>query len=144
MSYVKWLCWSLRHAEQLLFSCLYSKVSVSNYVTCQMSHVTCLMSNGYVDPWDMLNNFCFHVYTQKWVFVIMSHVTCHMSHVTCHMSNAYVDPWDMLNNFCFHVYAQMLMFMGENDNGYFLTAATAAPLLSLLPILCRCNIARSL
>ena len=29
--------------------------------------------------------------------------------------------WDMLNNFCFHVYAQMLMFMGENDNGYFLT-----------------------
>ena len=34
-----------------------------------------------------------------------------------------VDPWDMLNNFCFYVYAQMLLFVGENDNGYFLTAA---------------------
>ena len=31
----------------------------------------------------MLNNFCFHVYAQKWVFVIMSHVACHMSHVKC-------------------------------------------------------------
>ena len=30
-----------------------------------MSHVTCLMSNAYVDPWDMLNNFCFRVYAQK-------------------------------------------------------------------------------
>ena len=65
MSYVKCLCWSSGHAEQLLFSCLYSKVSICNYVTCHMSNVTCLMSNGYVDPWDMLNNFCFHVYIQK-------------------------------------------------------------------------------
>ena len=54
----------------------------------------------------MLNNFCFDVFAQKWVFVIMSHVTCRMWHVTCLMSNAYVDPWDMLNNFCFEVYAQ--------------------------------------
>ena len=23
------------------------------------------MSNAYVDPWDMLNNFCFGVYAQK-------------------------------------------------------------------------------
>ena len=51
----------------------------------------------------------------------MSHVTCRMSHVTCIMSSAYVDPWDMLNNYCFHVYAQMSLFMGVNDNGYFLT-----------------------
>ena len=29
-----------------------------------MSHVACHMSNVYVDPWDMLNNFCFHVYAQ--------------------------------------------------------------------------------
>ena len=83
-----------------------------------MSHVTCLMSNGYVDPWDMLNNFCFQVYAQKWVLVIMSHVTCHIlhvtchiAHVTCHMSNGYVDPWDMLNNFCFHVEAQKWVFV---------------------------------
>ena len=24
---------------------------------------------AYVDPWDMLNNFCFHVYAQKLLFV---------------------------------------------------------------------------
>ena len=24
---------------------------------------------AYVDPWDMLNNFCFHVYAQKSLFV---------------------------------------------------------------------------
>ena len=57
----------------------------------------------------------------------MSHVTFRMSHVTCLMSNAYVDPWDMLNNFCFYVYAQMSLFVGENDNAYFLTAAAAGP-----------------
>ena len=63
-------------SEQLLFSCVSSKVSICNYVTCHMSHVTCHMS----------------------------HVICHMSYVmSCHV---YVDRWDMLNNFCFHVYAQ--------------------------------------
>ena len=95
MSYVKCLCWSLGHAEQLLFLGLCSKVSICDYVTCHISHVTCHnahvtchMSNAYayVDSRDMLNNFCFHVYAQKWVSVIMSHVTCHISHVTCHMS----------------------------------------------------------
>ena len=30
-----------------------------------MSHCACHMLNAYVDPWDMLNNFCFHVYAQK-------------------------------------------------------------------------------
>ena len=76
MSYVKCLCWSLGHAEQLLFWSLCSKVSICNYVTChmlhvtcRMSHVTCLMSNAYVDPWDMLNNFCFHVYAQMSLFM---------------------------------------------------------------------------
>ena len=100
------LCWSLAHAEQLLFSCLCSKVSICNYVTFHITQVTCHMSNAYVDSWHMLNNFCFDVFAQKWVFVIMSHVTCRMWHETCLMSNAYVDPWDMLNNFCFQVYAQ--------------------------------------
>ena len=75
MSYVKCLCWSLGHAEQFLFSCLCSKVSICNYVTCHISHVTCHIayvrchiahftchvSNAYVDPWFILNNFCFHV-----------------------------------------------------------------------------------
>ena len=54
------------------------------------------------------------------------------------MSNAYVDPWDMLNNFCFYVYAQMSLFVGENDNAYFLTAAAppspvSGPIIELVP-----------
>ena len=27
------------------------------------------MPNAYVDPWDMLNNFCFHVYAQMTLFM---------------------------------------------------------------------------
>ena len=27
------------------------------------------MLNAYVDPWDMLNNFCFHVYAQMSLFI---------------------------------------------------------------------------
>ena len=36
-----------------------------------MSHVTCHISyvTAYVDPWDMLNNFCFHVYAQMSLFM---------------------------------------------------------------------------
>ena len=34
-----------------------------------MSHVTCHMSNAYVDRWDMLNNFCFHLYAQNSLFI---------------------------------------------------------------------------
>ena len=95
-------CWSLGHAEQLLFSCVSSKVINCNYVTCHISHVTCHivhvtchMSNAYVDSWYMLNNFCFDVYAQKWVFVIMSHVACHMSHVTCDMSHVKCLGWSL-------------------------------------------------
>ena len=40
-----------------------------SHVACHMSHVTCLMSNAYVDPWDILNNFCFHVYAQMSLFM---------------------------------------------------------------------------
>ncbi len=40
-----------------------------SHVTCRMSHVTCLMLNAYVDPLDMLNNFCFHVYDQMLMFM---------------------------------------------------------------------------
>ena len=28
------------------------------------------MSNAYVDPWDMVNNFRFHVYVQKSLFIL--------------------------------------------------------------------------
>ena len=33
---------------------------------------------------------------------------------------------DMLNKFCFHLYAQKSLFIRENCNGFFLTAAAAA------------------
>ena len=56
-------------------------------VTFYLSHVTCYMWNAYVDPLDMLNNFCFLVYAQKLVFVIMSHFACRMSHCLYQMSH---------------------------------------------------------
>ena len=59
----------------------------------------CHMSSAYVDHWDMLNNFCFHVYAQKSLFMIV----CHAVMSCCHMSSVYVDHWYMLNSFCLHV-----------------------------------------
>ena len=56
-----------------------------------------------------------------------------MSSINCEMSTAYVDPWDMLNNFCFHVNVQMLLFMGENDNGFFYHSPVTGPIIELLP-----------
>ena len=111
------LCWSLAHAEQLLFSCVSSKVSICNYVTCCMSHFACHMSHcachmSYVKClcWFLGHAeqllfwcLCSKVSICNYVTCHMLHVTCRMSHVTCLMSNAYVDPWDMLNNFCFHL-----------------------------------------
>ena len=43
--FVTCLCWSLGHGEQLLFSCVSSKVSICNYVTCHLSHFTFHMSH---------------------------------------------------------------------------------------------------
>ena len=34
-----------------------------------MSNVKCQMSTAYVDPWDMLNDFCFYVYGQMLLFI---------------------------------------------------------------------------
>ena len=56
-------------------------------------------------------------------FVLMSMLKSDI----CQMSTAYVDPWDMLNNFCFHVYAQKWLFIAENCNAFFLTAASTSP-----------------
>ena len=42
-----------------------SQTSAGNQSKCQESSVKCQMSIAYVDPLDMLNNFCFHVYAQK-------------------------------------------------------------------------------
>ena len=37
---------------------------------CHMPHVTCHMSNAYVDPWDMLNNFCFMSIVKSWCLLV--------------------------------------------------------------------------
>ena len=61
-----------RHTEQLLFSCLCSKVtlSLSHYLTLSMSHShTLTLSLSHSLTLDMLNNFCFHVYAQKSLFI---------------------------------------------------------------------------
>ena len=63
--------------------------------------------NYYIDPWDTLNNFCFHVYAQK----SLSHnLTLSLTHLL---------TLDMLKNFCFHVYTQKSLFIGENGNVFF-------------------------
>ena len=105
------------------------------------------MSNAYVSPWDMLNNFGYHVYAQKCVFVIMSyvtfcmsHVTYHIKHATCYMSNAYVDPWDMVNNFCFHVYAQKWVFVIMSHVTCRMSYVTCLMLMLILGFLRTCTV----
>ena len=63
----------------------------------------------------MLNNFCFHVYAQKSLFINLQNLqTCKLAN----LQNLQIDPRDMLNNFRFHVYAQKSLFVGENGNGF--------------------------
>ena len=70
--------------------------------TCKLAS----LQNLPIDLWDMLNNFCFHVYAQKSLFINLQNLqnckTCKLAN----LQNLQIDPWDMLNNFCFHVYAQ--------------------------------------
>ena len=86
MLYVKCFCWSLGHAEQLLFSCVSSKVSICYYVTCCMSHFACHMSYVKCLCWSLghAEQLLFTCVCSK--VSICNYVTCHMSHVTCHMS----------------------------------------------------------
>ena len=95
LSYVKCLCWSLGHGEQLLFSCLCSKVTVYDCLSCCHFMVSCChRSSAYGYHWDMLNNFCFHVYAQKSLFIFPDHCASQLlntlpmfswNHVTCQM-----------------------------------------------------------
>ena len=78
-------CWTTFVFMSMLKShCLWLFVMLS----CRHVILSCChMSSAYVDHWDMLNNFCFHVYAQKSVFMIV----CHAVMSCCHMSSAYVD-----------------------------------------------------
>ena len=44
----------------------YDAIQVTFYI-----YVKCQMSNAYVDPWDMVTNFCFHMYAQKSLFIVI-------------------------------------------------------------------------
>ena len=91
------------------------------------------LQNLQIDPLDMLNNFCFHVYTQKSLFINLQNLqSCKLAKLA-NLQNLKIDPWDMLNNFCFHLYAQKSLFIAENCNGFFLTSTTPSPV--SLPIL---------
>ena len=105
------------HAEQLLFSCLGSKVtlSFSHTLTLTLSHSITL---------HMLNNFCFHGHAQKSLshsftlsFTLSRHAeqllfSCLCSKVTLSLSHSltltlsHSLSLDTLNNFGFHVYAE--------------------------------------
>ena len=108
----------------------WSKVIVYHAFICHI----CQMLN--VDLWDMLNNFCFHVYAQKSLFINLQNLqnckTCKLAN----LQNLQIDPWDMLNNFCFHVYAQMSLIIGENGNYLFFDISSTLP--------CECQIVRKL
>ena len=54
------------HAEQLLFSSLCSKVTLSLSLILSHSHT---LSISHSLTLDMLNNFSFHLYAQKWLFI---------------------------------------------------------------------------
>ena len=87
MSCVKCLCWSLVHSEQLLFSCVSSKVIIYNYVTCHMSHVTCCMSYVKCLCWSLghaeqflFSCLCWNVavygWKCQWVFFDLTTLPC--------------------------------------------------------------------
>ena len=50
------------HAEQLMFSSLCTKVTLTLFHSLSHSHT---LSISHSLPLDMLNNFCFHLYAQK-------------------------------------------------------------------------------
>ena len=86
--------------------------------TCKLAS----LQNLPIDLWDMLNNFCFHVYAQKSLFINLQNLQNCKTCKFANLQNLQIDPWDMLNNFCFHVYAQKSLFIGEHHNVYFWTA----------------------
>ena len=76
-----------RHAEQLLFWCPCSKVSICDYVTCHMSHVACHMSHVKCLSWSLghaeqflfsclCSNIAVYGCKRQWVFFDNSTLTC--------------------------------------------------------------------
>ena len=103
------------HAEQLLFSCLCSKVTLtlSHSLNHSLSHSHLTLSLTHLLTLDMLKNFCFHVYTQKSLYHYHS-----LTHSRSHSHTISVShslTLNMLNNFCFHVYAEKSLSRYQSD-----------------------------
>jgi len=120
LSYVKCLCWYLGHAEQLLFSCVSSKVSICNYVTCCMSHFACHMSHcachmSYVKClcWFLghAEHLLFSCVSSKVSFC--NYVTCHMSHFAFHMSHVICEMLVLILGTCWTTFVFMSMLKSE-------------------------------
>ena len=85
-----------QHAEQLLFSCLCSKItlSLSHSHTLALSHFHTL-SMSHSITLDMLNKFCFYVYAHKSLFIAencngffyLSHITL-SCYIRCHRAGS--------------------------------------------------------
>jgi len=94
-----WKTWEThsQHAEQLLFSCLCSKVTPS------LSHsVTLTLSISHSLSWHAVNNFCFHVYAH-------CHTLSHCRTLMC------------------HVYAQKSLFYSRKCQLFFGTSSSSSP-----------------
>ena len=114
MSYVKCLCWSLGHAEQLLFSCVSSKVSICNYVTCHISPFTCHMLYVKCLCWSLghaaqllFSWLCSKVSIYNYITCHMSHFACHMSHCLCHMSHVLCQVLMLILGTCWTTFVFM-------------------------------------
>ena len=87
-----------RHAEQVLFSSLCSKVTLtlSHSLTRSLppSHLT--LSLTHLLTLDMLNNFCFHVYAQKSLFIAEN---CNAFSLTSSSSSAAAAPYPLTLEF---------------------------------------------
>ena len=79
---VTWLCWSLAHAEQLLFSCVNSKVCICNYVTWHMSHFAFHMSHVICEMLMLILGKCWTTFVfmsmLKSEYLYIAHVICQM------------------------------------------------------------------
>ena len=119
-----------RHAEQLLFLCLCSKVTLTlfhfhyfrrfhyfhNFHPLIQSLSTCWTSFVFI---SMLKTHCLLLKIAMVFFGPHPHhpiLTLSHSH-TLSFSHSLI--LDMLNKFCFHLYAQNSLFRGENCNVFF-------------------------
>ena len=115
-------------SEQLLFSCVSSKVSICNYVTCRMSHVACRMSHVICQMLMLIVGTCWTI------FVFMSMLKseylwlCHRSQVTCHMSHVRCLCWSLghAEQFLFSSLCSKVAVYRRKLQCFFLTAGSSS------------------